>query len=207
VRLKSKQLIFKVIYLRTASCPVAFLLGYLQPRGWTVSQPRLLAPLPQDGDHPVSVCRWPPDHLSSKKKARLCDVGQRVCVLGPSAALSTFGQRSIVPAMKGKSAPQKRKSEHTQQWEHMRAHLAAWVVEFASWPGNAVDASEFDNRVRPYADTDVCARCKTDAALVIQERLKSYHKTFVNRETSPYLSRPGPGGGHCTCKRTVHPYR
>ena len=98
-------------------------------------------------------------------------------------------------------------SQHTQQWDHMRAHLPAWVVELARLPGNTVDAVEFDNRVRPYADTDVCTRCKTDAAFFIQERLKNYNKKFVNREASPYLSRLGAGGGQCTCKRTVRVYQ
>ena len=97
--------------------------------------------------------------------------------------------------------------QHNQQWDHMQAHLPVWVVEFASWPGNTIDATEFDNRVRLYADTDVCPRCKCDAAFVIQERLKAYNKKFVNREASPYLRRLGGGGEHCTCKRTVWPYR
>jgi len=110
--------------------------------------------------------------------------------------------------MKAKTPRKKREpQQHTQEWEHMRAHLPAWVVEFASWLGNAIDATEFDNRVRPYADTDVCHRCKCDAAFVIQERLKAYNKKFVNREASPYLSRLGAGGRLCTCKRTVRPYR
>ena len=110
--------------------------------------------------------------------------------------------------MTGKTPHKKREPrQHTQQWEHMRAHLPAWVVEFASWPGNTIDAIELDNRIRPYADSDVCTRCKTDAAFVIQERLKSYNKKFVNREASPHLSRLGTGGGHCTCKRTVRSNR
>jgi len=110
--------------------------------------------------------------------------------------------------MNGKTPHKKEREpqQHTQEWEHMQAHLPAWVVEFASWPGSMIDASEFDNRVRPYADTDVCPRCKTNAAFVIQERLKAYNKKFVNRDASPYISRLG-AEGHCTCKRTVRPYR
>jgi hypothetical protein len=76
----------------------------------------------------------------------------------------------------------------------MRVHLPAWVVEFANWPGHTIDAFEFDNRVRPYAYTDVCAGCKTDTTFEVQERLKSYNKRFVNREASAYLSRLGVGG-------------
>lgn len=104
-----------------------------------------------------------------------------------------------------KTPRKKRVRQHSPEWEHMRTRLPAWVVEFASWPGNTIDAAEFDNRVRPYADTDVCTRCKCDAAFELQERLKSYNKTFVNREASPYLSRLSAGGRLCTCKRTVWP--
>jgi hypothetical protein len=110
--------------------------------------------------------------------------------------------------MTEKTPRKKRKpSQHSPEWEHMRAHLPAWVVEFASWPGNTIDAAEFDNRVRPYADIDVCPRCKSDAAFVIQDRLKSYNKKFVNREASPYLSRLAAGGRLSTCKRIFRPYR
>ena len=106
-----------------------------------------------------------------------------------------------------KTPRKKREPQHSQQWDHMQAHLPAWVVEFASWPGNTIDATEFDNRVRLYSDTDVRPRCKADAAFVIQERLKAYNKKLVNRELSPYLSRLDAGGGHCTCKGTVWHYR
>src|SRR5262249_50285215 len=101
--------------------------------------------------------------------------------------------------MKGKTPRKKRvPHQHSSEWEHMRTHLPAWVVEFASLPGKTIDATEFDNRVRPYADMDVCPRCKCDAAFEIQERLKAYNKTFANREASPYLSRLGAGGRLCT---------
>ena len=104
-----------------------------------------------------------------------------------------------------RKTPRKKRTtaQHTPEWDRMRAYLPAWVIEFAGWPGNTIDATEFDNRVRPFADTDVCMRCKTDAAFEIQERLKRYNKRFVNRDASPYVSRLGAGGDVCTCKRTI----
>jgi hypothetical protein len=83
----------------------------------------------------------------------------------------------------------------------MRQHLPVWIVELSKLPRNEVDSAEFDNRVRPYAETDVCTRCKVDAAFEVQERLKAYNKRFINREASPYLTRLGGGGHLCTCKR------
>jgi hypothetical protein len=120
-------------------------------------------------------------------------------ITGAEAQISTefrgFGMK--------RKAPRKRVDvEHTPQWEHMRAHLPAWVIELSRFPGNDIDSAEFDNRIRPYSERDVCTKCKVDAAFQIQERLRDYRKRFINRESSPYLSTMGVART-CTCKRSV----
>jgi hypothetical protein len=91
--------------------------------------------------------------------------------------------------------------EYSVAWHFMRdnLHLVISVLAACS-EGNEVTPETLDFYLDQFPESDVCLKCKVDAASEVQEKLKAYRKGFTKIGSSPYVSKLGMTLT-CTCKR------
>jgi len=120
----------------------------------------------------------------------------------PSGHLVVVSKEETSSSLKGRAAMTGREPvvEYSLASQFMRDNLHLVISVLASSKGNEVPPDKLDFYLGQFSESDVCLKCKIDAAFEVQERLRDYRKTFIKAGASPYLSKIGKVHG-CTCKR------
>jgi hypothetical protein len=90
--------------------------------------------------------------------------------------------------------------EHSAAWHFMQNNLPLLITVLGCTKGKEVSPEPLDKYLGQFSESDVCMKCRVDAAFEVQEKLKYWRRVFVNLDSSPYLGKMGVPR-ICTCKR------
>jgi len=70
-------------------------------------------------------------------------------------------------------------------------NLPLLITVLGCTKGKEVSPEQLDKYLGQFSESDVCLKCRVDAAFEVQEKLKYWRKAFVNLDSSPYLGKMG----------------
>ena len=91
--------------------------------------------------------------------------------------------------------------DYSAAWHFMWNNLPLLITVLGCTKGKEVNPEQLDKYLGQFSESDVCLKCRVDAAFEVQAKLKYWRKVFLNLDSSPYLGKMGVTK-ICTCKRT-----